>query len=224
MNNAKPYIVIFVVLLIFVASYFASKKFLTKIVGHIKSTYQSSDLIQNQTLKDGDIIFNVQKTSINDTSKLIFNHCGVIVHNNNNVYVFETNKNAQFVPLKKFIASGFNGHFLVKRLTNSDSVFSEVKLEKLRETIKMLRGKKNDMFFEWTDKNMYNAELVWKIYKQSTNISLCELKKIGDYNLKGSNAQYFLKNRFSDYISPNEIVVTPNDIFNSSLLYTVVNH
>lgn len=224
MNHAKPYIVIFVVLLIFVASYFASKKFLTKIVGHIKSTYHSSELVQNQTLKDGDIIFNVQKINHNDTSKLIFNHCGIIIHNNNNVFVFETGKNAQFVPLKKFIASGFNGHFLVKRLTNSDSVFSEVKLNKFRETIKMLRGKKNDMFFEWTDKNMYNAELVWKIYKQSTNISLCEPVSISELNLKSANAQYFLKNRFSDYISPNEIVVTPNDIFNSILLYTVASN
>jgi hypothetical protein len=74
--------------------------------------------------QNGDIIF---QTSLSSQSKAIqlatnskYSHMGIIYEDNGNYYVYEAIQPVKYTPLDAWIKRGKNGHFVVKRLKNSD--------------------------------------------------------------------------------------------------------
>jgi hypothetical protein len=58
----------------------------------------------------------------------------------------------------------------------------------------------------------------------AAGIKLSEPKKFKNYNLTSPIAMYAIKQRYGNKFNPNELVVSPKDIYNSKSLKIVHNN
>jgi len=177
-------------------------------------------------LQDGDIIFH---TSTSSQSKAIqtathskYSHMGIIYHKDNEIYVFEAVQPVKLTPLQDWIKRGKGQHYIVKRLKNSDKTLTPAIIQKMKEEGYKYLGKSYDLYFEWSDERIYCSELVWKIYKNVLNIELGKLQQIKDFDLSHPEVKAKMKERYGDNIPFEELVISPDQIFKSNLLKTVV--
>ena len=82
-------------------------------------------------------------------------------------------------------------------------------------------GKPYDSKFQWSDSKIYCSELVWKIYKEAFNIEVGKLERISDFNLSDRVVQSKIKERYGNNVPENELVITPDRMFNDTKLITV---
>jgi hypothetical protein len=188
------------------------------------------NLIGSKEIRNGDIIF---QTSLSEQSKAIqlatnskYSHCGIIFKKNNedkNWYVIEAVQPVKWTLLDKWIARGKGGHYVIKRLI-TDPMLPEEMLLDVRKNAEKHLGKNYDLTFEWNDKKIYCSELIYKAYKDATNIEICELEKLKDFNLKNNIVKAKLKERYGNNIPLEENVVSPKAIFESKNLITTIEN
>ena len=175
--------------------------------------------------QSGDIVF---QTSLSDQSKAIqaatnspYSHCGIIFIQQGAPYVFEAVQPVKLTPLKKWIARGKDGSFVVKRLKNADSVLTPQVLAEMEAEGAKHAGKSYDLTFQWGDEEMYCSELIWKIFERSASIELCATERLGDFDLLQPDVAVKLKERFGENIPLDEPVVSPGALFDSPVLVAV---
>ena len=176
-------------------------------------------------LKDGDIIFQTshygQSLAVQLVTHSPYSHCGIIYKEGDICYVAEAVQPVKKTPLNKWIARGDDGHFVIKRLKNADKVLTAETLAKMKEVGNNFMGKNYDIYFNWSDENIYCSELVWKIYKRGADIEIGKLEKLRDFDLTNDIVQEIVKERYGNNIPLDETVISPVSILNSDLLVTV---
>jgi len=189
------------------------------------SKKEVNQLIANDKLKNGDIIFQTsrsrQSKAIQLATKSKYSHCGLIYKDGDDFYVFEAVQPVKRTPLDKWIARGQDGKYVIKRLKNAEQVLTPAKLDKMKKIGDQFNGKDYDLTFEWSDDKIYCSELIWKIYQRATGIEIGELEKLSDFDLTNEEVTERMQERYGDNIPTEEIVVSPVAIFNSQLLKTV---
>jgi len=185
------------------------------------------DLRDSDSINDGDIIF---QTSLSQQSKAIqlathskYSHCGLIFKRKSgqdNWCVLEAVQPVKWTPLTEWISRGKDGHFVIKRLT-TDSMITKPMLHELRQIAEGYIGKNYDIHFDWSDDKIYCSELVWKSFYKMNKFELGALQNLGDFDLSHEGVRKKLKERYGDKIPMDEKVISPEAIFNSSLLKTV---
>jgi hypothetical protein len=170
--------------------------------------------------KEGDIIF---QTTSGETGKAIqlathsqFNHCGVLFLENNKWVVYEAVQ-----PVKKTSLSEFNsrGKGTVKRLEKT--TLSGDDISKLKVLFKSYEHKNYDEAFNWSDDRLYCSELVYKLYANALHTELCKPRKLSDFDLSHPLVKQKLNEKYNGKIPLNEPMVSPEDIFKSTLLISV---
>jgi hypothetical protein len=134
--------------------------------------------------------------------------------------VFEAVNPVKLTPLSNWINRGAGSKYKVVRLNY-----------KLRDNHKMIMlsyakrqlGKQYDLKFQWSDNKMYCSELVWKIYRYS-GYTISEPRKFSDYNLNNSSVQKEIQRRYGNTINLNETVVSPIDLYKSSLVSEIYSN
>jgi uncharacterized protein YycO len=174
---------------------------------------------------NGDIIF---QTSLSNQSKAVqlatnspYSHMGIVYVVNGKVYVYEASRMVKLTPLRDWVNRGKNGKYIVKRLKNRNEILTEATIAKMLSYGKTFEGKPYDLYFEWSDDRIYCSELVWKIYEHATGLKIGELKKLKDFDLSRPEVDAKIKERYGKSIPENEIVISPESMFNSPLLETV---
>ena len=179
----------------------------------------------NLHLKDGDIIFHTSRSSQSKAIQLVtkskYSHMGIILTHNGKQMVYEAVGPVQFTPITSWTERGEGGHFVVKRLKNADSILTSKNTAKLDSVAALFKGKPYDLLFEWSDEKLYCSELVWKMFDRALNIQIGELQKLGDFDLSNPLVQDKMKERYGDAIPLRESVISPEQMFQSSLLETV---
>jgi len=215
----------FIVLIIF-GGFFVKQKFYKPNFLLDKTKTEVKQLIENNDVKNGDLIF---QTSLSSQSKAIqlatnskYSHCGIIYNNNGKFYVFEAVQPVKTTALDEWIARGKNGHFVIKRLKNADQVLTMEALQKMKKEGEKFIGKDYDLTFEWSDDKIYCSELIWKIYQRATGIEIGKLEKLSDFDLTNEVVKKKMEERYGDKIPIDEIVISPAAIFESELLITVI--
>lgn len=172
------------------------------------------------TYKEGDIIF---QTTSGETGKAIqlathsqYNHCGVLFLENNKWVVYEAVQ-----PVKKTSLTEFNwrGKGTVKRLANSSLSTNDI--NKLKALFKTYENKNYDEAFNWSDDRLYCSELVYKLYDNALHTQLCKPRKLSDFDLSHPLVKQKLNEKYNNQIPLNEPMVSPEDIFSSTLLVSV---
>lgn len=171
----------------------------------------------NTEYKDGDIIF---QTTAGATGKAIqlathskYNHCGMLFFENNEWIVYEAVQPVKKTSLKDFNARGKG---TVKRLSNK--TLSADDINKLKTQFKKHEHKNYDEAFNWSDEQIYCSELVYKLYHDALKIELCKPRKLSDFDLSNPLVKEKLNEKYGNKIPMNEPMVSPEDIFQSSLL------
>ena len=127
----------------------------------------------------------------------------------------------QSVSLEQWVKRGERGHYVVKRLIDSEKILSIEVLKKLKREGKKFLGKDYDITFEWSDSQIYCSELVWKAYKRATGMEVGALQKLKDMDLSSDLVKKIMKERYGNNVPLEETVITPASIFASKLLLTV---
>ncbi|RZJ67619.1 MAG: YiiX family permuted papain-like enzyme [Flavobacterium sp.] len=180
--------------------------------------------IPNQ-YKNGDIIFQTSTSSQSRAIQLAthskYSHCGII-YNENGTYVFEAVQPVKMTPLSEWIARGKNGKYVVKRLKDRDRYFTRENISKVASFGKAMVGKSYDLGFSWSDEKIYCSELVWKMYKRAFGVKVGKLEKLKDFDLSQPAVKAKLTERYGKNIPLDEIVISPQSIFESELLEDVM--
>ena len=178
--------------------------------------------------RDGDIIFqtsrSAQSVAIQKATHSKYSHMGIIFIRDNEAYVYEAIKTVQYTPLKKWIARGEGGRYVVKRLRNADRILTSAAVAKLRENAAKFQGKPYDLTFEWSDDRIYCSELVWKIYDRALGIRVGRLQKLREFDLSDPIVKTRMKERYGSSIPLEEPVISPGEIFSYDGLIVVAEH
>jgi len=182
---------------------------------------------KESTFQNGDIIFQTslssQSLAIKKATNSAYSHIGVIYQKkDSSFHVFEAVQPIKLSPLQTWINRGEGKHFVVKRLKNHQTLLTTEKLKAMKSVGQKHLGKDYDLAFEWDDNKMYCSELVWKIYKEGVGIKLCPLQQLKDFDLSDEVVQNKLKQRYGKSIPLDNIMVSPQGIFDSDKLVQVM--
>lgn len=177
---------------------------------------------QETTYKNGDIVFQTTGGARGKAIQLAthskYNHCGVLFNEGGKWMVYEAVQPVGKISLEDFNA---RGKATVMRLKNSQAVLSTDAVEKLKLAFKKYDNKNYDMAFNWSDKEIYCSELVYKLYDNALSIKLCKPRQLRDFDLSNNLVKEQLKLTYGDQIPLDEPMVAPSDIANSELLELV---
>lgn len=186
------------------------------------------DSYLNNTVRNGDIIFQTSKSNQSKAIQLATNskysHMGIIYKIDNQLYVFEAIEPVSLTPLTRWINRGEHKKYVIKRLKNSNEILTPEVLSKMKLIGEQYKGKHYDLYFEWSDHKIYCSELVWKIYKKGAGIEIGKLEKLSSFDFSSNEVKQKMKERYGDRIPIDEIVVTPVAMYNSDKLQTIISH
>ena len=182
-------------------------------------------IAQAGQLHDGDIIFqtsrSAQSVAIQKATHSKYSHVGIIFFRDGRPYVYEAANTVSYTLLKKWIARGEGGHYVVKRLRGSERVLTPQDVAKLRQVAASFQGKPYDLTFEWSDDRIYCSELVWKIYDRGIGVRVGRLQRLRDFDLSGPAVKTKMKERFGNHVPLDEMVISPGEMFSSDKLMIV---
>lgn len=159
-------------------------------------------------VQEGDVIFH---TSTSLQSPLIafatgspLTHCGIIVMKGDVPYVLEASNTLKLTPLETFIKRGKGGVYWLKHRPKEWDASKRIRY-------KHLLGRNYDLAFSFNNNRYYCSELVYDIYLYQQGIKLCEPKPMKSYNTLGMKRKMRQRG-----MNPNDYVVAPSDLFDSS--------
>lgn len=174
-------------------------------------------------VQEGDIIFHTSKSSqsiaIQKATRSRYSHVGIIFITNGKPVVFEAVSTVKFTPLDAWIARGVDKHFVIKRLRSG---LGRSDIAKLRGASSSFSGRPYDLTFEWSDDRIYCSELVWKIYERALGIRIGNLAKLGEFDLSSAAVQQKIRERYGAAPPMEEVVISPDSIYDSPLLEEVI--
>jgi hypothetical protein len=178
--------------------------------------------------QNGDIIFQTSESEQCDAVRIAtnskFSHCGIIFLEKGKTYVYEAVQPVKISPIEDWITHGKDYKYVVKRLKNLDVKISAEQLESMKKYGTNQLNKNYDIYFGWSDSEIYCSELVWKIYKNGANIELCKTKELKDFNLDNPLVQRIMYQRYGTQIPLHEKVVAPSQLHDSELLETIFDN
>ncbi len=191
-------------------------------ISKIKSKHVPEQL---DWLRDGDIVFqstsSTQCEAVQLATNSPYSHCGIVFKRRGTWFVLEAVQPVRYHEFNSWTKQGVNGHYVVKRLKNADSLLTADVVKKMQKEGAKMLGKNYDITFEWSDREIYCSELVWKIYKRTLGLEIGTLKVLGDFDLSSNIVKRILKERYGNNIPLQETVISPADIFDSELLILV---
>jgi len=164
------------------------------------------DTVEFGYLRTGDLLFNKLsgdlQVGMENGLNRSFDNIGIVFIDGDNYGVMETAERVGYISMSSWIEKGLDQKYVVKRLFNDDSVLTDERIQKLRKEAHSHIWKEVEKSRNWSDDKLYNAELVWKVFKNSLDVELAELNTVND--------------EFS-----SEYVITPEAIYSSKSLVTV---
>lgn len=189
----------------------------TKVADELSSNIQSGDIIFQST-------HSRQCEAVKLATHSEYSHVGIIFEDDGEWMVYEAVQPVKKTPLEDWIKHGENNHYVVKRLKNSDKVLTESVLQEMQEIGEENLGKNYDIYFNWSDDEIYCSEYVWKIYDEAAEIHIGELKQLKDFDLTSAPVKKIMAERYGTTIPLEEKVIAPSDLFDSQKLELVDEH
>jgi hypothetical protein len=178
-------------------------------------------------LHEGDLIFHTSQSAQSQAIQLAthspYSHCGLLYKANGEWQVFEAVQPVKLTPLARWVARGKDGHFVVKRLHDAATALTPAALARLHAAGQPMLGHDYDLAFNWSDKQIYCSELIWKVYDRALHRQLGRLQQLRDFDLSQPAVRAKLRERYGNHLPLSEPVISPASIFNSPELVTVVS-
>lgn len=146
-----------------------------------------------------------------------YSHCGIIFFDDGKPYVYEAVQPVQKTPLQEWINRGVDHHYVIKSLSNK-KLLNDSLINAMKTNCRNFIGKNYDIYFGWSDERIYCSELVWKVYKNALNIEIGKVQQLKDFDLSSAPVKLKLKEHYGNNIPYNEKVISPQAIFESTML------
>ena len=172
--------------------------------------------LSTQKFKAGDIIFisssSGQGRAIQLATKSKYTHVGIFLPNEKGeLMVYHAVEPVKRNTLKEFLEYSADGQYEVFRLKDSTQINPENVPLLLSEAKKMM-GKHYDIYFGWSDSEIYCTEFVWKIYKRALNLEPGPLKPLGSFDLSSPIVKKIMADRYGKEIPLKENMISPGDM------------
>jgi hypothetical protein len=188
----------------------------------------ASQAARPDTLREGDIIFHTSRSSqsiaVQKATHSPYSHMGIVFFRHGDAYVYEAIARVQYTPLRRWIARGEGGHYVVKRLRQADRLLTPSALAKMRQVAGQFQNKPYDPAFEWSDERIYCSELVWKIYDRALGIRIGRTRQLRDFDLTDPVVQAGMKQRYGNRLPLGETVISPGEMFDADDLVVAAQH
>lgn len=175
----------------------------------------------SQTLKSGDIIFIInpagQGKAIQLATKSKYTHVGIVFIEDGKPYVYHAVEPVSKSTLSEFIAMSEDGTYSIKRLKDQ-SLLTDKILKQMNAEANLKLGIHYDLGFNWSDEELYCSEYVWKLYDHSLKIEIGKLRPLKEFDLSHPKVQYIMKERYGKNIPYDEKMISPGDMYTSTLL------
>jgi uncharacterized protein YycO len=180
----------------------------------------------SEEMQTGDLIFHTSKSSQSKAIQIATNskysHMGLILKEGSDFFVLEAVQPVKLTRFEDWIDRGENGDYIVKRLKDSGNLLTPEAIDKMKTVGEKYLGKDYDLKFEWSDDKIYCSELVWKIYKEVFKIEIGSLEKFEDFDLSDDAVQQIVDQRYGEDLPLDELIITPDRMFKSDVLTTVI--
>lgn len=184
--------------------------------------YPRAEAVGHEQLQNGDIIFqtsqSLQSNAIQLATKSKYSHMGVIYEIDEQFFVYEAIQPVRLTKLDEWIKRGVGSHFIVKRLKDHEELLTIENQKKLKAVGEKFIGKNYDIYFDWSDDNIYCSELVWKMYKEALGIEIGTLQELKEFDLTSDVVKNKMRERYGTNIPYHEKVISPAAIFESDRL------
>ncbi len=175
---------------------------------------------------NGDIIFQSsnsgQSKAIQLATHSVYSHCGILFQENGEWMVYEAVQPVVKTPFESWIKRGDNAHYLVKRLKNRADLPSK-QLDSVYSVCQSFLGKDYDIYFNWSDDEIYCSELVWKAYQRGAGIEIGKRDPLKNMDLSHPEVKRIMKQRYGNEVPYDEWMISPGAIFDSELLVTIIS-
>ena len=182
---------------------------------------------EKAALHEGDLIFHTSLSAQSQAIQLAthspYSHCGLLYKTGSEWQVFEAVQPVKLTPLARWVARGQGQHFVVKRLRDANTALTPAALASLRAAGQPMLGHDYDLAFNWSDKQIYCSELIWKVYDRGLHRQLGQLQQLRDFDLRHPAVQAKLRERYGAQLPLSEPVISPASILRSPALVTVVS-
>jgi uncharacterized protein YycO len=177
-------------------------------------------------LQFGDVVFQSstsgQSLAIQLATDSKYSHVGMVIgFQNGDWQILEAVQPVRMNGLSLWRKGGDTEEIAVRRIIGADSLITdEVKDKMIREGTSYL-GKDYDIYFDWSDEEIYCSELVWKIYHETLGIELGKLRPLKEFNLQSPEVKRIMKQRYGDSIPWESLMISPGDMYDSELFESV---
>ncbi len=171
-------------------------------------------------LKPGDLIFvKAKRGDIWKATGNKYGDIGIVMDHEGSRQILAVAETVQFKAVRDFIAGR---GFVVKRMVEYDKYLHPGVLRELGIITQRYLGKPADTRLSWDNDHLYPSELVWKTYLELLMmVKLCEPGTTNDLDWSSSKLNEISNRQFKGQRPPNQSVVLPDAIYNSTLLETV---
>jgi hypothetical protein len=180
-----------------------------------------SDPPVGRPFKNGDLIFIVnpwgQGKAIQLATHSKYTHVGIVFIEEGKAMVYHAVEPVMKGTVEEFIAMSADNTCEIRRLKDQ-SLLTDKTVADLLKAAKNDLGKHYDLAFNWDDEKLYCSEYVWKLYKRCLNLEIGSLKPLRSFDLSHPVVQAKLKERYGNQIPADEKMISPGDMYNSTLV------
>lgn len=177
-------------------------------------------------LQDGDILFqdfeSGQSAAIKLATHSPWSHCAILFYDGRKPMVWEAVNPVKITPLKEWIARNDSSYYEVKRIKNRNTYLTDEVITRMKAEGRKHLDKPYDIYFEWTDETLYCSEFVWKLYHRAAGIEVGRRRPLTEYDLSHPAVKGIMTERYGDSIPADELMVSPEDIYQAEILEPVV--
>lgn len=179
-------------------------------------------------LRDGDLVFQTSKSAQSEAVALAtrsrYTHMGVVLVEDGRAMVLEAVEPVQLTAFERWVERGEGGRVVVKRLKTADDLLTPAARARMRGIAKKWMGRHYDVQFRWDDQRLYCSELAYKLFELAVGVPVGKLQRAKEMNLAAPEVQAKLRERFGAKkggFNPDELVVTPQSMFDDPKLETI---
>ncbi|MDI9338964.1 MAG: YiiX/YebB-like N1pC/P60 family cysteine hydrolase [Sediminibacterium sp.] len=176
---------------------------------------------QEIKVRNGDIVFiqnpSGQGKAIQLATGSNYTHVGIVFFEKGKPMVYHAVEPVSVNTLDEFIGMSSDGKCSIKRLKDTSLLNTEI-INAMRMEAKSKLGVHYDIGFNWSDKELYCSEFVWKLYYHALKLEIGSPRPLKEFNLKHPIVKQIMEQRYGNAIPYNEKMISPGDMFQSTLL------
>ena len=188
-----------------------------------RETIQKSKAAKFQ-LEVGDIVFQDMNGEQGEAVKLAteseFSHVALVIEHEGELKIIEAVQPVRLISIEKWIKQGEGSEYAVGRIKEKDFFTEEKSLQLTENALKYL-DKNYDIYFNWSDDQIYCSELVYKVYNEAFSTKLAPLNMLKDYNIDNVIVRRIMNQRYGDNIPYEDLMISPEDLYKSDLIEIV---